>query len=200
MQQRPDERIMWNVSQGVQHSGVVTFHELADRLTRIQASLDVEPGSLIEKAARGMRHVKRAVRARPRPRLKAFVEMQEVEPGAWRGVIADGEVKKEHPSSYDKGRDYADFEDIHDREPLSLSPQTTFPVARRLGRRTAGDSGRRTFRGIEAEEQRHFGARSFDRLEPQAQRLVVGALVLGVGVPGPAAVPDSGRQKATARS
>ena len=59
--QRPDERIKWSVSQGITHSGVVTFHELAPRLTRIEVNLDIDPGSLIEKAARGMRHVKRAV-------------------------------------------------------------------------------------------------------------------------------------------
>jgi hypothetical protein len=41
----------------------VTFHELAPRLTRIEVNMDVDPGSLIEKAARGMRRVKRAVRA-----------------------------------------------------------------------------------------------------------------------------------------
>jgi uncharacterized membrane protein len=122
VQQRPDERIMWNVSKGVQHTGVVTFHELAPRLTRIQVSLDVEPGSLLEKAARGMRHMKRAVRA-DLARFKAFIEMQEVETGAWRGVIEDGEVVQEHPSNYDGGRDYADFEDIHDRE-HSHTPQT----------------------------------------------------------------------------
>jgi hypothetical protein len=136
VQQRPDERIMWNVSKGVQHTGVVTFHELADRLTRIQVSLDVEPGSLIEKAARGMRHVKRAVRA-DLARFRAFIEMQEVETGAWRGVIEDGEVVKEHPSSYDKGRDYAEFEDIHDRE-HSHSPQTTSRGGNSGGGRSGG--------------------------------------------------------------
>src|SRR4051794_35912385 len=61
--QRADERIKWRVAQGITHSGVVTFHELAPNLTRIEVNLDVDPGSLIEKAARGMRHVKRAVRA-----------------------------------------------------------------------------------------------------------------------------------------
>jgi uncharacterized membrane protein len=90
VEQRPDERIQWSVKEGVAHTGVVTFHELAPRLTRVQVSLDVEPGSLVEKAARGMRHVKRAVRA-DLARFKAFIEMQEVETGAWRGVIHDGE-------------------------------------------------------------------------------------------------------------
>jgi hypothetical protein len=121
VEQRPDERIQWSVNEGVIHTGVVTFHELAPNLTRVQVSLDVEPGSLIEKAARGMRHVKRAVRA-DLARFKAYIEMQEVETGAWRGVIHDGELVEEHDEKYDKGREYAEFEDIHDRE-HSHSPQ-----------------------------------------------------------------------------
>ena len=42
--QRPDERIKWRVSEGITHTGVVTFHELAPRLTRIELSFDVAPG------------------------------------------------------------------------------------------------------------------------------------------------------------
>lgn len=121
VEQRPDERIQWSVNEGVIHTGVVTFHELASNLTRVQVSLDVEPGSLIEKAARGMRHVKRAVRG-DLARFKAYIEMQEVETGAWRGVIHDGELAEEHDEKYDKDREYAEFEDIHDRE-HSHSPQ-----------------------------------------------------------------------------
>jgi uncharacterized membrane protein len=109
--QRPDERIKWKVSQGITHTGVVTFHELAPRLTRIELNMDVDPGSLIEKAARGMRHVKRAARA-DLHRFKAFIEMQELETGAWRGVIEEGELVEEHPEDYDEERDYSDVEDM----------------------------------------------------------------------------------------
>ncbi|HEX5762620.1 MAG TPA: SRPBCC family protein [Solirubrobacterales bacterium] len=115
VEQRPEERIQWSVTEGVTHTGVVTFHELAPNLTRIQVSLDVEPGSWIEKMARGMRHVKRAVRA-DLARFKAFIEVQEVETGAWRGKIHDGEVVEQHDRKYDRGREYADFDDVHDRE------------------------------------------------------------------------------------
>ena len=108
--QRPEEKIKWRVSQGITHTGIVTFHELAPQLTRIEVTLDVDPGSLIEKAARGMRHVKRAVRA-DLHRFKAFVEMQENETGAWRGVIIDGELVEPHDESYDEERDYSDIED-----------------------------------------------------------------------------------------
>ena len=89
----------------------MTFHELAPRLTRIEINLDVDPGSLIEKAARGMRHVKRAVRA-DLHRFKAFIEMQELETGAWRGVIEDGELVEPHDDDYDEERDYSDLEEI----------------------------------------------------------------------------------------
>jgi uncharacterized membrane protein len=111
--QRPDERIKWRVSQGITHTGVVTFHELAPRLTRIELSMDVDPGSLIEKAARGMRHVKRAARA-DLHRFKAFIEMQEQETGAWRGVIEEGELVEEHDPSYDEEREYSDIEEVKD--------------------------------------------------------------------------------------
>src|SRR3954452_24457713 len=98
VEQRPDERIKWEVTEGVTHTGVVTFHELGPRLTRVEVNIDVRPGSLIEKAARGMRHVKRAVRA-DLARFKAYVLMEEEETGAWRGAIEDGDVKKQRTSS-----------------------------------------------------------------------------------------------------
>jgi uncharacterized membrane protein len=98
IEQRPDERIAWRVVDGVSHTGVVTFHELAPRLTRVDVSLDFDPGSLIEKAARGMRFVKRAVRA-DLARFKAHVVMEEEASGEWRGKVEDGDVKSQRSSS-----------------------------------------------------------------------------------------------------
>src|SRR5262249_15543131 len=49
-EQRPDERIKWKVTEGVTHTGVVTFHKLADRLTRVDVDLFVEPSGMKEKA------------------------------------------------------------------------------------------------------------------------------------------------------
>ena len=109
--QWPNERIKWSVSQGMTHTGVVTFHELAPNLTRVLLTFDVEPGSLIEKAARGMRHVKRAARA-DLHRFKALIEMAGLETGAWRGRIEDGEVVEEHDPSYDEQHEYADVENL----------------------------------------------------------------------------------------
>ena len=109
--QRPNERIKWSVSQGLTHTGVVTFHELGPNLTRVLLSFDVQPGGLIEKAARGMRHVKRAARA-DLHRFKALIEVAENETGAWRGVIEDGELVEEHDPSYDEDREYSDIDDL----------------------------------------------------------------------------------------
>src|SRR3954471_20074463 len=67
VENEPGERIKWEVTDGVTHTGVVTFHELGPRLTRVEANIDVQPGSLIDKAARGMRHAKRAARTAPGP-------------------------------------------------------------------------------------------------------------------------------------
>jgi uncharacterized membrane protein len=105
--QRPDQRIKWKSSQGMTHAGVITFHELGPQLTRVILNFDLDPGSLVQKFARGARHVKRATRA-DLHRFAAYIEMLEHETGAWRGVIEDGEVVEEHDPSYDEEREYAD--------------------------------------------------------------------------------------------
>jgi uncharacterized membrane protein len=93
VEQRPDQRIEWNVTEGLSHTGVVTFHKLSDRLTRIEVSLDFEPHGMFEKMGRGLRFAKRAVRA-DLHRFKALVELEEEAEGGWRGTIEDGEVKR----------------------------------------------------------------------------------------------------------
>jgi uncharacterized membrane protein len=95
LEQHPDERIEWDVSQGLAHTGVVTFHELAPRLTRVDVSVDVNPDSLLEKMGRGMRFSKRAVRG-DLHRFKAYAEISadEDDVEGWRGTISDGEVQQ----------------------------------------------------------------------------------------------------------
>jgi uncharacterized membrane protein len=171
--QRPDERIKWSVSQGITHTGVVTFHELAPRLTRIELNIDVDPGSLIEKFARGARHIKRAVRA-DLHRYKAFVEMQEVETGAWRGVIEDGELVEEHDPSYDEGREYSDAKELaHDSE---------------------DESGDEEEEQEEQQEERPR-ARSTQRARSQSQRSSDGRAKSGSTKP-----KSSGRSRSSSRS
>lgn len=93
IEQRPDEQIEWNVAQGYAHTGVVTFHELSDRLTRIEVTVDFEPSNVVDKASRGMRFAKRAVRG-DLHRFKAHAELNDEPEDGWRGTIEDGEVKR----------------------------------------------------------------------------------------------------------
>jgi len=103
VEQVPDERIEWDVESGLSHTGVATFHELAPRLTRIEITVDVEPDSLLEKAGRGMRFAKRAVRG-DLHRFKAYAELydEEIEEGS-RETISDGEVKQQKAESKSGG-------------------------------------------------------------------------------------------------
>jgi uncharacterized membrane protein len=93
VEQRPDQRIEWDASEGLAHTGVVTFHKLSDRLTRIEVSLDVEPHGMVEKMGRGLRFTKRAVRG-DLHRFKALIELDAEAEGGWRGTIEDGQVKR----------------------------------------------------------------------------------------------------------
>ena len=103
VEQRPDERIEWHSEDGLMNSGVVTFHRLAPRLTRIEVTMDVKPDSLLEKAGRGMRFTKRAVRG-DLHRFKAYVEMEEHTDKGWRGTIEDGDVKRKTESKTKKAK------------------------------------------------------------------------------------------------
>jgi uncharacterized membrane protein len=103
VEQRPDERIEWHSEDGLMNSGVVTFHRLAPRLTRIEVTMDVKPDSLLEKAGRGMRFAKRAVRG-DLHRFKAYVEMEEHTDKGWRGTIKNGDVKRKSERKSKSGK------------------------------------------------------------------------------------------------
>jgi uncharacterized membrane protein len=72
-EQRKNELIAWKTTKGTQHKGVVSFHPLGDRLTRVMVTMDFEPTGMIEKMGSGMRFVKRAVQS-DLARFKAYVE------------------------------------------------------------------------------------------------------------------------------
>jgi hypothetical protein len=90
--QRPNERIAWQATSGSpQQKGVVSFHELSDRLTRIEVTLDQQPKGVFEKASSGLRMTRRALKS-DLMRFKAFIETRDEETGAWRGEVEQGEV------------------------------------------------------------------------------------------------------------
>ncbi|MFJ9008106.1 SRPBCC family protein [Streptomyces canus] len=94
--QIPDDRIRWT-SEGAKGTtkGVVSFHKLADNLTRVLLVIEYYPSGLFEKTG----NIWRAQGRRARLDLKHFARFitlkGEAEDG-WRGEIEDGEVVKSH--------------------------------------------------------------------------------------------------------
>jgi hypothetical protein len=74
--ERPNERIAWERTDGVQASAVITFHRLSDRLTRVMVTYDQDPQGLLEKTTSVFRASGRGLAA-DLMRFKAFAEMSE---------------------------------------------------------------------------------------------------------------------------
>lgn len=95
-EQLPDDRIAWT-SEGAKGTtkGVVSFHRLADNLTRVLLVVEYYPQGLFEKTG----NIWRAQGRRARLDLKNYVRFitlkGEAEDG-WRGEIRDGEVVRSH--------------------------------------------------------------------------------------------------------
>ena len=107
-EQVPDRRIVWT-SEGAKGStkGVVTFHPLADDLTRVLLSIEYFPQGFMEKTG----NIWRAAGRRARLDLKLyrrFVMMEGEATGSWRGEIRDGEVVSDSDES---DEDYGDSQD-----------------------------------------------------------------------------------------
>ena len=100
-EQVPDRRIAWT-SEGAKAStrGVVTFHPLADDLTRVLLVMEYYPQGLFEKTG----NIWRAGGRRARLDLKhfrRFVSLNGKETGSWRGEIRDGEVVQQPDEDQD---------------------------------------------------------------------------------------------------
>ncbi|PZT70957.1 cyclase [Streptomyces sp. SW4] len=95
-EQVPDDRISWT-SEGAKGTtkGVVSFHRLADSLTRVLLVVEYYPKGLFEKTG----NIWRAQGRRARLDLKNYVRFitfkGEADDG-WRGEIRDGEVVRSH--------------------------------------------------------------------------------------------------------
>ncbi|MEU7208022.1 SRPBCC family protein [Streptomyces sp. NPDC044989] len=128
-EQIPDQRIVWT-SEGAKGStnGVVTFHELAPRLTRVVVVVEYYPAGFFEKTG----NLWRAQGRRLRLDLKHFARHVTLTDGedveGWRGEIRDGEVVKSHeealeeenaeePEEFEESEDaYEDDEDDEEGE------------------------------------------------------------------------------------
>ncbi|MBP0461382.1 SRPBCC family protein [Streptomyces montanisoli] len=107
-EQIPDERIAWR-TEGDKGTvkGVVTFHPLGDRLTRVLLVLEYFPQGFFEKTG----NIWRAQGRRTRLDLKLFrkfVMMSGEATDAWRGEIRDGEVVVDHKEAVEREREQQD--------------------------------------------------------------------------------------------
>jgi uncharacterized membrane protein len=72
--ERENESFAWRSCEGSDSAGLVTFHELSDRLTRIELNLDVVPLDLLEAASLATHLADHRVETELR-RFKAHVEL-----------------------------------------------------------------------------------------------------------------------------
>lgn len=72
--EEPEERLDWECAEGVKHAGVVTFHPLAPRLTRVELTIEQESEGTLERLLRLAGLPERAIRQELR-RFKAYAEL-----------------------------------------------------------------------------------------------------------------------------
>src|SRR3954467_2538058 len=94
-ERRKNDRIVWKTNSGMEHKGIVSFHKLADNLTRVMVDMEFEPNGMMEKMASGLRFVKRAVQA-DLARFKTYVEMQDAKGIEYRPNPKDEEDEDEN--------------------------------------------------------------------------------------------------------
>jgi uncharacterized membrane protein len=85
-EQAPDQRIAWHSTEGAANAGVVTFHRLDERRSRVTLQLDIEPKGAVESVGDALGMVKRRA-ASDLARFKEFIESRGKPTGAWRGHV-----------------------------------------------------------------------------------------------------------------
>ncbi|MBO1330258.1 SRPBCC family protein [Streptomyces sp. VRA16 Mangrove soil] len=115
-EQVPDQRICWT-SEGAKGTtkGVVTFHALGERLTRVLLIIEYYPEGLFERTG----NIWRAQGRRARLDLKhyaRFISLRGEASDGWRGEIRDGEVVRSHEDAVAEEED-SERADFAEEEP-----------------------------------------------------------------------------------
>ena len=100
--QEPNERIAWRSSGATEADGVVTFHDLTDRLTRIEVVLRLQPRGALATTASGLGIARRALRS-DLTRFKAFVELGAEETDEQRGAGGEARGRSRGSSFSERG-------------------------------------------------------------------------------------------------
>ncbi|MFF5157634.1 SRPBCC family protein [Streptomyces sp. NPDC000348] len=116
-EQVPDDRIAWS-SEGAKGTtrGVVSFHRLADSLTRVLLVIEYYPSGFFEKTG----NIWRAQGRRARLDLKnfaRFITLKGEAEDSWRGEIRDGEVVRSHEDALAEEEQEGTSEEENEEEP-----------------------------------------------------------------------------------
>jgi uncharacterized membrane protein len=91
LEQEPDRRITWESVDGKETRGTVTFEQAgAASRTRIRLNMSYRPDGMTETVGSAVGLDERRVRG-DLERFRELIEAQQVESGAWRGKIKDGQ-------------------------------------------------------------------------------------------------------------
>jgi uncharacterized membrane protein len=113
--ERPRERIDWEATDGVACSGVVSFHELAPRLTHIELTVELEREGVLQRLTRMAHLPERAIRA-DLHRFKAYAELWEEDEDFEGGEELEDEEELEQEEELEEDEEL-------EEEPLTASGQ-----------------------------------------------------------------------------
>ena len=88
-EQVPDKRIAWESIDGSSNSGTITFDELGENLTRVNATIGYEPEGLLEKTGDALGFPSARIEEDLK-RFRDYVEERGRETGGWRGQVKKG--------------------------------------------------------------------------------------------------------------
>jgi hypothetical protein len=128
----PNERIVWESTNGVEAICVITFHELADRLTRVMVTYEANPHGL-QKATSALRQPRRAIRG-DLMRFKSLVEVHPDEADDLYDESDEQDGRDEAPElDEEAGRDEQEDEEEVDEEEADEeeADEPAQPTARR---------------------------------------------------------------------
>jgi uncharacterized protein (TIGR02271 family) len=89
-EQVPDQRIAWESIDGSPNSGTITFDNLGNDQTRVNAAIGYEPEGLLEKTGDALGFPSARIEGDLK-RFRDYIEERGGETGGWRGEIGQGE-------------------------------------------------------------------------------------------------------------
>jgi uncharacterized membrane protein len=120
-------RIEWEITEGMDGGGMLTFHELAPSLTHVELSLDVDPESPVQRLTRKIHLPDRVIRGELH-RFKAWAELwqevEDIEPPQESEPEPEDEIDEEEPEDEadDGPEDEAD-DDLEDESEEDLEDE-----------------------------------------------------------------------------